>query len=196
MSAQERSNRHVPPIPKATWCPIKAQSGTAMGAVTLTSSEALLNRIPHDNVCILFGARVKQPEKSQDQGHGVLFHIELICPPIYIQHNQCPCRGLVLPRETNSVVTNYDTEIDTQGKYSKVIWPCNEPLEMYHQALISYNNGTSKYLLISSSCVAPFATLRPSCTRHVGRATLPSFFFLLLLFFLISLLLSSFRAHV
>ena len=38
-------------------------------------------------------------------------HIKLIFPPIYIQHNQRPYRGLLQPRETSDVVTNYTTEI-------------------------------------------------------------------------------------
>ena len=40
-----------------------------------------------------------------------LLHIELIFPPVYIQHNQCPCRFfLPAPRATNSVVKNYKTD--------------------------------------------------------------------------------------
>ena len=40
----------------------------------------------------------------------VCLHINLIFPLIYIQHNQCPCRCLLLER-MSSAISKYKTEI-------------------------------------------------------------------------------------
>ena len=51
-----------------------------------------------------------------------VLHIKLIFPPIYVQHDQRPCRRLIERRALWS--QNYDTEIHLANT-ARVIWPCN-----------------------------------------------------------------------
>ena len=79
----------------------------------------------YNNVCVQSGsARSKSAHAGKENGpgesdreyNGVVYvdvcvlHIKLVCPPVYISHNQCLCRCLT-ERRALSVVTNYETDI-------------------------------------------------------------------------------------